>query len=111
MGAVEWTPIIVAFISLGGSIFVFLKTREPKADPATLHVQRADQVVDIQAGEIQHLASELEASRKREDALEQAMRALEREFKADKAAMTQRVEALEAEVLRLGGDPGLVLVN
>lgn len=103
--ALDWTAVVVALIALLGTGFSAYKSRTREADPATVHVQRAGLVVDIQKEEIGRLKGDLEAARIREDALEDRAAALESEV----ASMSRRVERLEEEVIRLGGDPALVL--
>lgn len=93
---VDWTPLTIAIVALLGTVYTAWRS-SGKKDRATLHVERADHVVDIQKSELDRLAVELEKSRIREDQQEQQIQEL-----------SKRVAKLELAVIRLGGDPSLL---
>lgn len=104
MEGIDWTAIGVALLALvGTSVTAWRSWGRPK-DPATRHIERADKVVDIQVGEIARLETALKASREREDEFESKIEELEGELRSVK----HRVAKLEDEIVRLGGDPGLI---
>lgn len=83
----EWLPVILTVISVGGTIMVGYWTRTQRQDPATLHVARADQVVDMSAAQLERIQKELLEALAREKVLE------------------RRVVMLEEELVKFGVDP------
>lgn len=104
MRSIDWTSILIAVTALVGTIYTAWRSQGRK-DRATLHVERADHVVGLQAAEMKRLNDELVASRRREEALEAKLEEMESAL----ASVSGRVTRLESEILRLGGDPGLVM--
>ena len=121
---VGWVATVIAALFGGGGLVAFLRL---KTDTSKVIVDAAGGAVIVQAGVITNLRQELEEVRRRLDTVEAqaeaaALRAVQAErqlgvavARADQAErqrdavmranddLRDRVEALEAEVIRLGG--------
>lgn len=100
---IEWTPILLSVLALVSSAITAWHTSSRK-DRASIHVERADKIVDLQAEYITRLEDDAREARDREKWFEDEVAALREQLRT----VLNRVGLLEQEVIRLGGDPTLV---
>ena len=87
----DWAPIAVAIIALLGTLYTGRAVRKVSKQPDI--VGQAGQVSGLAVGQMQRMGEEIER------------------LEAEVDDLRNRIRLLEAEVIRLGGDPGLVLAQ
>lgn len=112
MRALDWTTLFSALIALVGTIFTGVRSRQQSKKPNP--VEQAAIVSDIatKAAErmgvhVESLEKEIKELRQTNDKHEDVIQ----EMRETNTKLTRRINALEDEVLRLGGDPTLVLTG
>lgn len=95
-----WVPVFVAVVGAIGGVLAQRASRE--------RAKRISPVDD--AAKVTEMARQLAADIREDLRQERAEReALEREYRDEVVSLRSRITRLEAEVIRLGGDPTLVL--
>jgi hypothetical protein len=89
MRNLDWTAIVVAIIALVGSVVTTLKVRQQARKPNI--VDQAGQVSTLAIEQMHRMANEVEV------------------LEGEVDRLRHRIYLLEQEVIRLGGDPRLVL--
>lgn len=115
----DWTSMVVALVALIGTLYTARQTRA-KSKKSTI-IDQAGQVATIATDQLLSVVEELKAVKEEirhlddeagslRDEMAEAKREA-RALRAENQSLRVRVVALEQEVIRLGGDPALVLVK